>query len=197
MVPRIRYSPARSPGASSPSRSISSPVASLGGPAGIVGVKLSFTIGASVSHGGMLSGRNRSACYGPRMRFAAGEPAREPDLTLRALASGLLVGALLCLANLYVGLKTGFWDGGQITSSILALSLASGHLNRLENNVAQTAACAVGAVPAAAGLLGSLPALQLMGVRVPAWGVAFWGLALSVVGILLAAALRRRLLEEE
>src|SRR5207245_610645 len=39
------YSPARSPGASSPSRSISSPVASFGGPAGTVGVKLSFTIG--------------------------------------------------------------------------------------------------------------------------------------------------------
>src|SRR5216683_5512616 len=107
MVPRIRYSPARSPGARSPSRSISSPVASLGGPAGIVGVKLSFTIGPSVSHGGMLSGRNRSTCYGPPVRLSASEPLREPDLTLRALASGLLVGALLCIANLYMGLKTG------------------------------------------------------------------------------------------
>src|SRR5713226_6657217 len=197
MVPRIRYSPARSPGARSPSRSISSPVASLGGPAGIVGVKLSFTIGPSVSHGGMLSGRNRSTCYGPHVRLSASEPAREPDLTARALASGLLVGALLCIANLYMGLKTGLWDGGQITASVLALALASGRLTRLENNVAQTAACAVGGIPAAAGLLGAVPALQLLGVRVPGWGIALWGLALGVVGILLALALRRRLLEEE
>src|SRR5712692_1747856 len=197
MVPRIRYSPARSPGARSPSRSISSPVASLGGPAGIVGVKLSFTIGPSVSHGGMLSGRNRSACYGPRVRLSASEPALEPDLTVRALVSGLLVGVLLCGANLYVGLKTGFWDSGQITASVLVLALASGRLTRLENNVAQTAATSVGAVPAAAGLLGALPALQLMGIAVPAWGVAVWGLVLGILGILLAVALRRRLLEEE
>ncbi len=145
----------------------------------------------------MLSGRNRSTCYGPPVRLSASEPLREPDLTLRALASGLLVGALLCIANLYMGLKTGLWDGGQITASVLALALASGRLTRLENNVAQTAACAVGGVPAAAGLLGAVPALQLLGVRVPGWGIALWGLALGVVGILLALALRRRLLEEE
>src|SRR6266849_4569569 len=197
MVPRIRYSPARSPGASSPSRSIPSPLASLGGPAGMVGVKLSFTIFIQVSHDAMLSGRNRRTCYGSPVRIEDSAPAREPDLTLRALASGLLVGAILCIANLYMGLKTGLWDGGQITASVLALALASGRLTRLENNVAQTAACAVGGVPAAAGLLGAIPALQLLGVRVPAWGVAVWGLALGVIGVLIALALRRRLLEEE
>src|SRR5216684_1413850 len=197
MVPRIRYSPARSPGARSPSRSISSPVASLGGPAGIVGVKLSFTIGPSVSHGGMLSGRNRSPCYGPPVRLSDSAPAREPDLTVRALASGLLVGALLCVANLYMGLKTGIWDSGHITASILAFALVSGRLTRLENNVAQTTACAAGAVPAAAGLLGAIPALQLLGRTVPGWGIAVWGLSLGILGILFAVALRRRLLEEE
>jgi putative OPT family oligopeptide transporter len=145
----------------------------------------------------MLSGSNRSACYGSRVRIEDSAPAREPDLTLRAIVSGLVVGALLCIANLYMGLKTGIWDGGQITASVLALALVSGRLNRLENNVAQTAACAVGGIPAAAGLLGAVPALQLLGVRVPGWGIALWGLALGVVGVLLALALRRRLLEEE
>src|SRR5437764_4223555 len=115
----------------------------------------------------MLSGRNRSPCYGPPVRLEDSAPAREPDLTLRAIVSGLVVGALLCIANLYTGLKTGFWDGGQITASVLALALVSGRLNRLENNVAQTAASAVGGIPAAAGLLGAVPALQLLGVAVP------------------------------
>jgi len=124
-------------------------------------------------------------------------PAPERDLTVRSLVSGLLVGALLCIANLYMGLKTGFWDGGQITASILALALTSGRLTRLENNVAQTAASAVGGIPAAAGLLGAIPALQLLGIHVPGWGIALWGLALGFVGVMIALALRRRLLEEE
>ena len=131
------------------------------------------------------------------MRLLADERAWEPDLTARALASGLAVGVLLCIANLYMGLKTGLWDGGQITASVLALALASGRLTRLENNIAQTVACAMGGIPAAAGLLGAIPALQLVGVHVPAWGIALWGLALGVLGVLLALALRRRLLEEE
>jgi putative OPT family oligopeptide transporter len=131
------------------------------------------------------------------MRLSVAEPAHEPDLTVRALVSGLLVGALLCVANLYMGLKTGIWDSGHITAAILAFALLSGRLTRLETNVAQTAACAAGAVPAAAGLLGAIPALQLLGRRVPGWGIAAWGLSLGVLGILFAGALRRRLLEEE
>src|SRR5438874_8591216 len=122
---------------------------------------------------------------------------REPDFSARALASGLAVGGLLCIANLYMGLKTGIWDSGHITASILAFALASGRLTRLENTVAQTAACAAGAVPAAAGLLGAIPALQLLGHHVPGWGIALWGLSLGVLGILFAAALRKRLLEDE
>lgn len=120
-----------------------------------------------------------------------------PELTPRALASGLLVGALLCVANLYMGLKTGFWDSGHVTASVLAFALASGKLTRLENNTAQTAATAAGAVPAAAGLLGAIPALDLLGRSVPAWGIALWGLALAVLGVAFAAGLRQRLLEEE
>ena len=42
-----------------------------------------------------------------------------PELTPRALASGLLVGALLCVANLYMGLKTGIADSGHVTASVL------------------------------------------------------------------------------
>ena len=122
---------------------------------------------------------------------------REPDFSARALASGLAVGGLLCVANLYMGLKTGIWDSGHVTASVLAFALASGRLTRLENNIAQTAATAAGAVPAAAGLLGAVPALEMLGRAVPGWGIALWGLALAVIGILFGAALRQRLLEEE
>src|SRR5438874_8794384 len=131
------------------------------------------------------------------MHPSAEAPVREADLSMRALAAGLAVGALLCIANLYMGLKTGIWDSGHITASILAFALVSGRLTRFENNVAQTTACAAGAIPAAAGLLGAIPALQLLGQVVPSWGIALWGLSLGVLGIFFAAALRKRLLEDE
>src|SRR3979409_371007 len=83
--------------------------------------------------------------------------AAERELRTRAPSAGLAVGALLCIANLYTGLKTGIWDSGQITASVLAFALLRGRLSRLENNTAQTAASAAGAVPAPAGPPGALP----------------------------------------
>src|SRR3954469_18019329 len=191
MRPRIKYSPARSPGASS-SGSTQSPLFPRGGSAGSVGVNLSFTAASFPRRDGFWkeSARVLPCRWMPPDRSG-------PELTLRAVGSGLLVGALLCVANLYMGLKTGIWDGGHVTASILAFALVSGRLSRLENNTAQTVATAVAAVPAAAGLLGSVPALELLGRAVPGWGIALWGFALAILGILLGAALRRRLLEEE
>ncbi len=119
------------------------------------------------------------------------------ELTPRALASGLVVGAVLCLANLYMGLKTGFWDTGQVTASVLAFALCSGRLSVLENNTAQTAAAATGSAPAALGLLGSLPALELLGRHFPAPALVAWGFVMSTLGILFAGALRDRLVEQE
>lgn len=131
------------------------------------------------------------------VRIEDSSPPREPDLTLRALGSGLLVGTLLCVANLYTGLTAGIWDSGHVTACILAFALVSGRMTRSENNVAQTAASAAGAAPAAAGLLGAIPALQLLGTKVPGWGIAVWGFSLGTLGILLGVLLRHRLLEEE
>lgn len=129
-------------------------------------------------------------------------PARE--LTARALAVGLAIGVLLAVGNVYMGLKTGWWDSGSITASILAFPLLSawarlrgGRAAPLETNLAQTTAAAVGAAPAAAGLAGAVPALALLGAAPPGWLVAPWGLAVGTLGVLLALALRRRLLEEE
>jgi uncharacterized oligopeptide transporter (OPT) family protein len=125
------------------------------------------------------------------------------ELTARALAVGLLVGLLLATANLYMGLKVGMWDSGNVTASILSFSLAAAiwrrgpRLGPLETNVAQSAAASTGAGPAVAGLLGAVPALTLLGREPPGWAVASLGLALGVLGTLVALGLRRRLLEDE
>ncbi|RKH29622.1 OPT family oligopeptide transporter [Corallococcus praedator] len=135
----------------------------------------------------------------------AGAPASQGrEWTVRALGMGLLIGALLAVTNLYMGMKTGWWDSGSITATVLGFSGLAAYGRRrgvpytpLENNLTQTAASAVGAMPAAAGLLGALPALALLGVAVPGWGIAAWGLVLGTVGVLVAGLLRRRLLEQE
>jgi len=135
---------------------------------------------------------------------AARPPEPTPELTPAALSAGLAVGVLLALGNVYMGLKTGMWDSGSITASVLAFGiltawgrLAGRRASPLETNLAQSAAAAAGAAPAAAGLLGAIPALHLLGRDTPAWVAAAWGASLGVLGALLALALRRRLLEEE
>ncbi|MFB1479263.1 OPT/YSL family transporter [Corallococcus sp. RDP092CA] len=126
------------------------------------------------------------------------------EWTARSLGVGLLIGALLAVTNLYMGLKTGLWDSGSITATVLGFSVLAPYGRRrgapytpLENNLTQTAAAAVGAMPASAGLLAAIPALALLGTRVPGWGIAAWGLVLGVVGVLVAGLLRRRLVEQE
>jgi uncharacterized oligopeptide transporter (OPT) family protein len=126
------------------------------------------------------------------------------ELTVRALVGGCLIGSGLAVTNVYMGLKTGFWESGSIVAAVLGFSGMSALGRRrgamptmLENNLTQSTASAVGAMPAAAGLLGSLPALTMLGYDVPAWSVVAWGAALGVLGVLAAFLLRRRLLVEE
>src|SRR5262245_4833299 len=47
------------------------------------------------------------------------------QLTIRAIVAGMVIGAVMCLSNLYVVLKTGWSLGVTITACILAYSLFS------------------------------------------------------------------------
>jgi putative OPT family oligopeptide transporter len=134
----------------------------------------------------------------------SGAPAPRGEFTLRAAVGGCVIGSLLAVTNVYMGLKTGWWESGSIIAAVLGFSGLSALSRRggavptpVENNLTATAACAVGAMPAAAGLLGSLPALELMGITVPSWGVIVWGIALGALGVLAAYLVRRRLIIEE
>jgi uncharacterized oligopeptide transporter (OPT) family protein len=62
--------------------------------------------------------------------MATTEPASHPpvrrELTVRALAAGCALGALLAAGNVYTALKTGFIDGGAIAAALLAFMVFSG-----------------------------------------------------------------------
>jgi uncharacterized oligopeptide transporter (OPT) family protein len=126
--------------------------------------------------------------------------AREPELTLRALIAGSLLGALLAAANVYTGLKTATIDGGNITASVLAVAIFRGARRRfgpLENNLSQTIAGSAAVMASTVGVLGPIPALSLSGFAASPWLLIAWGLALGALGVLMAVVLRPQLISAD
>src|SRR5215203_2321528 len=77
----------------------------------------------------------------------------EPNLTVRAVIVGMLIGALMCISNLYVFFKTGWSMGVTLTACILAFAVFKGAkqvglvkrpLSILENNALTTVASGAG-----------------------------------------------------
>jgi uncharacterized oligopeptide transporter (OPT) family protein len=126
------------------------------------------------------------------------------EFTPRAVLAGVGVGAVLAIGNVYMGLKTGWWDSGSITAAVIGFGLLAPGGRRsgkpyspLENNITQTVAGSAAVMPATLGLLGGLPALELLGHRYPAWAIGSWGFALAIFGILLAVPMRQRFVVSE
>ncbi|MBC8134087.1 MAG: OPT/YSL family transporter, partial [Deltaproteobacteria bacterium] len=126
------------------------------------------------------------------------------QLTVRALAVGLAIGAVLAAGNVYTGLKSSFIDGGAVTAALLSFTffatfkrLARLPFSPFENNVAQTAAASAAVMGFVHGLMAPMPALTLMGHVTPAWALWTWGISLALVGVVIGAVLRRKLIVED
>jgi putative OPT family oligopeptide transporter len=131
-------------------------------------------------------------------------PLTQPrEMSARSVFAGAAIGILLTLINVYMGLKTGWWETGNITASLLGFALCAGRWRRQssyspgENNLTQTIASSMGAMPSTAGLLGAIPALALIGYGWPGWAIPAWGIALGLFGAALAMILRQRLIVQE
>ncbi len=124
------------------------------------------------------------------------------QLTLRAALTGMVLGGLLSLCNLYSGLKIGWSNNMSITAALLgfafwrAMGAATGKpgLTLLENNLNQTAASA-GAAISSAGLVAGIPALTMLTGIEMAWPMlALWTFSVCLVGIAVAVGLRRQMI---
>lgn len=141
------------------------------------------------------------------MSASPGETPSPPiarELTARALIAGALIGSLLAAGNVYIGLKTGFIDGGSITASLLGFGVFAalrrflgGRLSAHEINIVQATASTAGVMSFVAGLMGPMPALSLMGSPPALWVIVVWSLLLGMLGTFLAFALREKLIERE
>jgi uncharacterized oligopeptide transporter (OPT) family protein len=125
-----------------------------------------------------------------------------PQFTLRAILTGMVLGAVLSLCNIYAGLKVGWGFNMSITAALLSYAFwdvarrlfGRRTWNLLENNINQTTASA-GANIASAGFVSAIPALTIMtGFTLPYGTLALWVFAVCLVGIVVAVALRRQML---
>ena len=117
-----------------------------------------------------------------------------PQLTFRAVSTGMLFGGLLSLCNIYLGLKIGWGMNMSITAALLGFgfwqvstrAFGMRKFGLLENNINQTAASA-GASISSAGLVAPIPALTMLTGRTLGWvELSMWVLSVALVGVVVA-----------
>jgi len=82
-----------------------------------------------------------------------------------------------------------------VISAVVSIGLFSAiaparPFTELEANICQTTASAAGSMTMAAGLIGPIPALQMLGIEHSVWVMAAWGAAVAYLGVFFAAPLR-------
>jgi uncharacterized oligopeptide transporter (OPT) family protein len=127
-----------------------------------------------------------------------------PQLTLRSALTGMLLGSVLSLTNLYIGIRTGWTLGVGITSVILAFALfkllsklrLGREMTILENNAMQSIATAAGYMTGP--LISSMAAYMLItGQVIPMHQTFLWVIVLSILGVLFAFPLKKRFINDE
>ena len=128
---------------------------------------------------------------------------RMPQLTLRAVLTGMVLGGVMAISNLYVGMKTGWGLGVTITACILAFALFSSlqrivpslrknEFTILENNMMSSAASAAGYMSSSI-FVSAVPALWLTSQETVGWfALSLWAAAVSFLGVFMAIPMKRQ-----
>src|SRR5258705_13067460 len=136
---------------------------------------------------------------------ATGQPG--PELTVRSIAVGFVVAAVIGSAYPYCVLKLGFGPILSVVSAFLGfialvLILRAAGTNARENNIVQTMGTSAGQTAFMCVLLAAFDMLNTKGVLNPpihlgTWQIFFWLCSASLLGILLAVPMRRHYIDEE
>jgi len=127
-----------------------------------------------------------------------------PQLTFRAVAMGLVLGAVMALSNLYVGLKTGWSLGVTITACIMSWTIfkalkpvLGSEPSILENNCMQSTASAAGASTGTTLVSAFTAYLMISGHHLPmmlTMGLVFF---LAMLGVFMAIPMKRNMVNIE
>ncbi len=122
-------------------------------------------------------------------------------MTLRAIVTGVVIGAILAPCNIYSGLKIGWAFNMSIAAALLGLvfwrllqRFGTRPFSLPENTINQTSASAAAAI-VSSGLAAPIPALTLITGQSLSWAwLAGWLFTVSLLGIVVAIAQRQQLL---
>ncbi|MCL2450120.1 MAG: OPT/YSL family transporter [Polyangiaceae bacterium] len=136
-----------------------------------------------------------------------------PQLTLRAVAMGSILGFLLAFTNLYVGLKAGWGLGVALTacitsftawSALVRAGIAKGPMSILETNCVQSTASSAG-YSTGSTLVSAIPAMLLLsvtdatprGTQLPWYVLAPWVFSVGALGVVMGIPMKRRMINQE
>lgn len=129
-----------------------------------------------------------------------------PNLTVRAVVVGMLIGAVMCLSNLYVFFKTGWSMGVTLTACILAfgafqglaaLGISKKTLGVLENNALTTVASGAGFMTGGGNMAAFGALLMVTSVRPPSIPMVVWFAVIAAMGVFAAIPIKRQLINRE
>ena len=145
-----------------------------------------------------------SAVEAPPVQFKPYVPdeANLPELTVRALVLGSLLGLLFGASSVYLGLRVGLTVSASIPIAVISITVFR-HLSRalgspasiLENNIVQTAGSAGESI--AGGVIFTIPALIFLGYELDWTRTMVLALMGGILGVLLMIPLRRYLIVKE
>lgn len=128
------------------------------------------------------------------------------QLTPRAIVIGMIIGAVMCLSNIYVFFKTGWSMGVTLTACILAWALFKGlaatgkvkePLGILENNALTTVASGAGFMTGGGNMAAFGALLMVTSERPPSIPIIFWFAGIAALGVFAAIPIKRQLIDEE
>jgi OPT family oligopeptide transporter len=136
-----------------------------------------------------------------------------PQLTVRAVLMGTVLGFFLSFTNVYIGLKTGWFLGVNLTACILSYAiwqgakrrgLVSGDMSILENTCAVSTASSAG-YATGNQLISAIPAMLILSVspsspggkQLPWFIVGAWVFCLGALGVTLAIPMKRSMINRD
>lgn len=129
-----------------------------------------------------------------------------PQLTLRAVLMGGVLGALMSISNLYTSLKVGWAFGVAITACVLSFVIWKvvrlvfpkvSDMSILENNCMQSTASAAG-YSTGATIATAFGALLLLTHQAVPWTILLpWTIVTACLGVFLAVPMKRQMINKE
>ncbi|KAJ6787478.1 hypothetical protein PWT90_02702 [Aphanocladium album] len=133
------------------------------------------------------------------------------NFTVRSVIAGLAIGTVICAANVYFGLQTGWVSIMSMPASLMGFGifrLLRNHLelpfSPVENVFVQSVACGMAIMPLGCGFVGVIPAMNFLlspdergPLDLSIWQLVIWSLGLCYFGVVFAVPLRKQVIIRE